>query len=93
MRDAGAQHGETRKKSGSSKDMLKQLRYINECPDMSRAVQAMPKKGGSRICKTLSKDGMISWPNTKRCRRGHKSCRAYKTERDSAGRSEVELDE
>ena len=44
------------------------------------------KKRGSRSCKILSKDGMISCWNITRCRRGHKSCRAYKTKRDSAGR-------
>ena len=37
------------------------------------------KKRGSRSCKILSKDEMISFQSITRCRRGRKSCRTHKT--------------
>ena len=80
---------DSKKKSDQrKKELVLQLRRIGEFPDM-------PQKDGrraqrimaGRAAKISSKDGMIFCQSIKRCRRDHKHCRVYRTERNSARRA------
>ena len=62
------------------KDMLKRLQNIDECPDMPQAAKDVFKETWQQERQDIEQRRMISCRSIKRCRRGHKSCRAYKTD-------------
>ena len=60
----------------------------SKCSRACRRTRKMCSKNVSRSFKILSKDGMILCQSINRCRKYRKNCRAYKTERSSARRTE-----